>query len=320
MERQQKGYDISKPAFAEMLKEIVDNDHKTAEQGQGSDYVAVTPIVFWTQLFAKYFLHSLCQSHDDLLFYVKKQEGHSDEVIVHRQESATSPGLGDPEIDWHETVFLNMVLHQLDYTLYMAICSKEDDDAPLIIHKKKSMKVYPSPSHHQMKEKGESTKLTYPNIFFTVENFEEEWSEMNLQKNQKVCIEMISTDKARVSFSCVLFFGAIDHYKVSEVYSEKTSSKMNDWMNKWSFGLYKTQSEPIFIHMKGPNGSGYAEMALQSLPDSNSRTSSKSDSATSLRSQLTYLSLPWQDIVLKLMQQFEKPEVARSPILAEYGE
>ena len=36
------------------------------------------------------------------------------EVLVHRQLSKTAPGLGDPNIDWHETVFLNMVLHQVN--------------------------------------------------------------------------------------------------------------------------------------------------------------------------------------------------------------
>ena len=31
----------------------------------------VEPVVFWTQIFAKYFLNSTDENHDDMLFYVK---------------------------------------------------------------------------------------------------------------------------------------------------------------------------------------------------------------------------------------------------------
>ena len=41
-------------------------------------FVAVAPIAFWTQMFVKYFLHINNPSHDDLLFYVRRNDGVDD--------------------------------------------------------------------------------------------------------------------------------------------------------------------------------------------------------------------------------------------------
>ena len=61
-----------------------------------------------------------------------------DAVEVFRRESSNSPGLGDPSYDWTETVYLNMILQQLEYTLTCAICSKTSDKEDVVIHRKVS--------------------------------------------------------------------------------------------------------------------------------------------------------------------------------------
>ena len=40
-----------------------------------SGFVTIAPIAFWTQMFVKYFLHVDNPTHDDLLFYVKRNDG-----------------------------------------------------------------------------------------------------------------------------------------------------------------------------------------------------------------------------------------------------
>lgn len=40
-----------------------------------------------------------------------------------RKDSKKLP-IGDPDIDWEETVYLNLVVHQFDYTLTLAICTR----------------------------------------------------------------------------------------------------------------------------------------------------------------------------------------------------
>lgn len=40
-----------------------------------------------------------------------------------RKDSKKLP-IGDPEVDWEETVYLNLVVHQFDYTLTLAVCTR----------------------------------------------------------------------------------------------------------------------------------------------------------------------------------------------------
>ena len=46
-----------------------------------------------------------------------------DLVEVWRRDSKKLP-IGDPDIDWEETVCLNLVIHMFDYKITMAICTR----------------------------------------------------------------------------------------------------------------------------------------------------------------------------------------------------
>ena len=40
-----------------------------------------------------------------------------------RHDSRKLP-IGDPDVDWEETIYLNLIVHQLEYTITLAICSR----------------------------------------------------------------------------------------------------------------------------------------------------------------------------------------------------
>ncbi len=42
---------------------------------------------------------------------------------VFRKDSKKLP-IGDPDIDWEETVYLNLIIHQFEYTLTLATCTR----------------------------------------------------------------------------------------------------------------------------------------------------------------------------------------------------
>ena len=44
-------------------------------------------------------------------------------VQVFRHDSRKLP-IGDPDVDWEETIYLNLIVHQLEYTITLAICSR----------------------------------------------------------------------------------------------------------------------------------------------------------------------------------------------------
>lgn len=75
---------------------------------------------FWTELFDRYFLDAPPDdSKDDMLFYIKKSTAKSKfqipqtEVEVHRKSAKNLPLISNPQIDWEETVYLNLILQQV---------------------------------------------------------------------------------------------------------------------------------------------------------------------------------------------------------------
>ena len=103
------------------------------------------------------------------------------EVDVYRKDSRKLP-IGDPDVDWEETVYLNMVIHQFDYTLTLAICTRTSPKE-LQVLRRHSQRVYASPSRRKMDTKGDGEEMTYPHICFMVDNFDEVFNsilEMNL--------------------------------------------------------------------------------------------------------------------------------------------
>ncbi|XP_061618709.1 uncharacterized protein KIAA0930 homolog isoform X2 [Phyllopteryx taeniolatus] len=229
-------------------------------------------IVFWTWMFSTYFMEKCAPREDDMLFYVRRKlayvdadnaEGKKVEVEVYRRDSKKLPGLGDPDIDWEESVYLNLVLQKLDYVVTCAVCTRSDA-GDIHVHKKKCQEVFASPSKHAMDSKGEESKMSYPNIFFMIDNFEEVFQDMTVGEGEMVCVELVASDKSN-AFQGVIFQGSIRYEALRKVYDNRVSvaAKMAQRM---SFGFYKF-SGLEFVRMKGPQGKGHAEMAVSRVPD-----------------------------------------------------
>uniref|UniRef100_A0A8B9BH70 KIAA0930 n=2 Tax=Anser TaxID=8842 RepID=A0A8B9BH70_9AVES len=191
-------------------------------------------IVFWTWMFSTYFMEKWAPRQDDMLFYVRRKlsyvsgdstEGKKQvEVEVYRRDSKKLPGLGDPDIDWEESVYLNLILQKLDYVVTCAVCTRSDG-GDIHIHKKKSQ------------------------VF----------SDMTVGEGEMVCVELVASDKSN-TFQGVIFQGSIRYEALKKVYDNRVSvaAKM---AQKMSFGFYKYNNME-FVRMKGPQGKGHAEMAV----------------------------------------------------------
>ncbi|XP_059743180.1 uncharacterized protein KIAA0930 homolog isoform X2 [Bos taurus] len=232
-------------------------------------------IVFWTWMFSTYFMEKWAPRQDDMLFYVRRKlafagsEGALDgrklaeaepevEVEVYRRDSKKLPGLGDPDIDWEESVCLNLILQKLDYMVTCAVCTRADG-GDIHIHRKRSQQVFASPSKHPMDSKGEESKISYPNIFFMIDSFEEVFSDMTVGEGEMVCVELVASDKTN-TFQGVIFQGSIRYEALKKVYDNRVSVAAR-MAQKMSFGFYK-YSNMEFVRMKGPQGKGHAEMAV----------------------------------------------------------
>ncbi|XP_073505325.1 uncharacterized protein KIAA0930 homolog [Phyllobates terribilis] len=122
-----------------------------------------------------------------------------------------------------------------------------------------TVQIFASPSKHLMDSKGEESKISYPNIFYMIDNFEEVFSDMTVGEGEMVCVELVASDKTN-TFQGVIFQGSIRYEALKKVYDNRVSvaAKM---AQKMSFGFYKYNNME-FVRMKGPQGKGHAEMAV----------------------------------------------------------
>lgn len=61
----------------------------------------------------------------------------------------------------------------------------------LQVLRRHSQKVYASPSRRKMDMKGDSEEITYPNICFMVDNFDEIFKDILVRDGEMVCVELV---------------------------------------------------------------------------------------------------------------------------------
>jgi Uncharacterized conserved protein (DUF2045) len=229
----------------------------------------------WTEMFVRSFLFNTHQEaaidSDDLLFFVRKKyvkgsnramPKYSTDIEVLRRDSKKLP-IGDPEIDWEETVYLNLVIHQFDYYLTLAICTRTSPKN-LQILKRHSQRVYASPSRRKMDSKGEAEEITFPQICFCIDNFDEVFQDILVRDGEMVCVELVAKDKDGTNQG-VIFLGSIRYDALKKVYDARQSSLSSKMAQRVTFGLFNSnasQTRCEYVRMKGPNKKGFAEMAV----------------------------------------------------------
>ncbi|VDP62212.1 unnamed protein product [Schistosoma mattheei] len=93
-------------------------------------------------------------------------------MSVFRRNSSNLPKLTDDYVDWEETVYLNLLMQYFVYVVTVAVCTRTGPQEWQIL-KKFSQTVYASPSHRQMNMKGSYEEIVYPDLYFTIDNYEE---------------------------------------------------------------------------------------------------------------------------------------------------
>ncbi|RNA28579.1 hypothetical protein BpHYR1_027479 [Brachionus plicatilis] len=249
---------------------------KNELDSKSDDYIEVSPNegAFWTDLFANFFLCSEKTNknniaHDDMLFFVSRIDSENSKIEVYRKDSKKLPCLTDFNYDWEETVYLNLILHEFEYTLTCAICI-QTKAKELQILKRHSKRVYASPSKRDLQSKGEEELITYPNLYFMVDDFDEAFNEMVVKENEMVCVELSA------KYDCchkVLFLGSIKYDALKKVYDARASTGAKI-VQKMTMGKIN-EKRVEFVKMKGPGGKGYAEMAVSQFKKKNDELKSQ---------------------------------------------
>eukprot|EP00730_Choanoeca_flexa_P012960 TRINITY_DN4814_c0_g1_i1.p1 TRINITY_DN4814_c0_g1~~TRINITY_DN4814_c0_g1_i1.p1 ORF type:complete len:474 (+),score=103.59 TRINITY_DN4814_c0_g1_i1:23-1444(+) len=317
--------------------------------------------------FAELFDIAFVKSHhgDDLLFYVPstEKEGNrkrstsfgkaastktqSERLQVFRKGAAKPlPKLRDPGISWEQTVCLNTIMQHVTYTLTVALCRTSPSGRLSPVHFW-SKQVYASPSYRAMDSKSAGDVITYPKLFFTVDDFDEAFDHFEVSPKLTFSIELMATLGPRQT---VLINGSVMH-------SGEQGGLVAEFIR------YQGQKQPasawlhidhdnlVFFQIQAPgHDAGYVEMALAPVINESGTKSPPSGSASNaptssllgslwrgtgkalgaaralatmvggsntpskdtlekvnFKTFVTYASLPWQDVIDKITSSQPQP-------------
>ncbi|XP_004343079.1 hypothetical protein CAOG_07220 [Capsaspora owczarzaki ATCC 30864] len=204
-----------------------------------------------------------------------------DEPFFVRRSNHQQPAPFDRAINWEETFYLNLILNQFEYSLTVAICRTVKEPIPivagapaavpgqpprtrdrLVIHKKVTQRVYPSPSKRNMDSgKAEETELTYPHIFFTVDNFDEIFSEVYIVEDECLCLEMVAWPHGSPEQKSTVFQGSVVYAALLNAYQAKVKKSTPLYLSL----LARSRGDVEFLMLRGPGGKGEAQVAMSRL-------------------------------------------------------
>nr|CAH8856445.1 unnamed protein product [Trichobilharzia regenti] len=240
------------------------------------DSLVKTNNTFWSDLFSQTFLSSYLVDSvdgpgDDLLFYVQhqKQNEKKPELSVFRKNSPNLPKGIDGNIDWEETVYLNLLMQYFVYILTVA---------------KFTQTVYASPSHRKMDVKGSYEQIVYPDLYFTIDNYEEAFSDCILRDSECLNVELTAYDRAGQVYG-VCFLGTISYSTLKQFYDSCNprsnchfSNHCHQRNNRMTRSFYSYSSSVNnnnnsnnngdnrsvqFMRVIGPQAKGLAEIAIK---------------------------------------------------------
>ena len=228
---------------------------------------------YWTDLFVRHFLFQTEYEvdRDDLLFFIRKNlptgKPGNLAVEVFRRDSRKLP-IGDPDLDWEETIYLNLIVHQLSYTVTLAVCSRTSPKN-LQVLRRFSQKVYATPSRRKMEGKGECEEMTSPHISFAVDNFDEMFDDVVVRDGESVGIELTATDQAG-NINIVLFNASVPYEALKRVYDARASQTVRKRLSQTNlFSLFSGGKHGTarveYVRLVGPQG--HSELAVSKTKD-----------------------------------------------------
>eukprot|EP00048_Salpingoeca_helianthica_P021199 m.10908 g.10908 ORF g.10908 m.10908 type:complete len:347 (+) comp5693_c0_seq2:131-1171(+) len=260
------------------------------------DFVVVEDASTWSGLFDEHFFRA--EDGDDMLFYVK--QGSTDLHVV-RKTAKTEPETGS-NINWEESVYLNLFLQKFKYTLTMVVCVRNETHTKVL--QRIDHVVFCSPSRRTMEDKGAAEVPTFPDLYFPIDTFDNLYAAIEVPPDAMLRVELVA---AAGPVCASVFSGQVPHSALAAAYARANT------------GLARASPAQEFLKLTGPNNVGRAQIAvgylssptatgIRGLFSSLSRALGPS-SDTPLHACMTYASLSLSQLVAAV---FESP---RSPIL-----
>ncbi|KAJ4795729.1 hypothetical protein LUZ62_046975 [Rhynchospora pubera] len=262
---------------------------------------------FWHEMLDLYFVRgnvSKGQEEDDLLFFIRAKNMHGYGFNDHMEDVAPffvrrwAPslekliGANMSEVDWARSFYLNLIAHT-SFSVTVAICSiqalrkHQNGESSLSPVYKVIKTVFASPSRvnfHLDHKKSAETLPAYPNICFSVDDFDDTFDAVVLsEEDHCYCVVLNAHDGAAFPSEteykgsdmtvhsrddttsklpkATLFSGFVSYQMVREAY-DAGHSKLGSIL---SLGGSQTKTDRLF--MRGPGGRGEVEVAVSGIAD-----------------------------------------------------
>eukprot|EP00123_Amoebidium_parasiticum_P000084 comp10216_c0_seq1/m.5035 comp10216_c0_seq1/g.5035 ORF comp10216_c0_seq1/g.5035 comp10216_c0_seq1/m.5035 type:complete len:342 (-) comp10216_c0_seq1:159-1184(-) len=234
-----------------------------SQEAEENGFVRVPSVdlSFWVDVYRLLFVDNFDDTHDDLLFFVRaSREQNEEPIFVARHSSSRLPDLGDVSVNWEETVYLNMVLHCFTYLVTVVVGRRPLMGGSMQHLYKTHKRVFPSPSRTRMDtDKATITEITYPHVFFPIEDFEDCFKDVVCQEGETVCVEMVASSPLGRT---AIFQGSVPYTALLQAYhTKKTNNK------QWEIPFMRTERKTEFLKLRGPRGVGQAQMAVSMLEE-----------------------------------------------------
>ncbi|KAI6656658.1 hypothetical protein LOD99_11253 [Oopsacas minuta] len=238
---------------------------------------------------------------DDIIFYITA--GHGGPTLTVARRESVSP-MTDLELDWQATFYANLVLHTLEYTMICAVGCTNDKNVFNPLHKC-TKRVYPSPSQSRMDKKGKSTTICYPHIYFSVDDYEQTFSEIHVGPDHRLAVEVIATNQ-KFGVSKSVFAGMVEYSLLRNAVDRAVHSR-STLFKKLTATFHASPPSPYeFVRMNGPKGKGHAEVAISVEPvavlHSAITATSVPSSKLPLTCHVTYVELHVDSLVQDIMR------------------
>ncbi len=291
----------------------------------------------WQAAFQDSFISANGIGHDDLLFFVRPDESYptQDQVLL-RRKTGDMPRL-DTLVDWKSTFWLNVVV-QLPCRLSVSVCERIVGDADAQGKRKTIMKavkrvsrtVYAAPFRSNMQVKEMTHELSFPLVYYSINNFEDADLHLTIGPNEWLCVELAAIfthakdedvwydlpggqpqhlndaiqpfPQPKSAAKTVLFQGAVAYSALREVYDAKKSNQASMQMGGRRNVIAQTltsffratpspsESRHEFLMMRGPKGRGQCQVRVEEAGLGN------------LRASLTFLNLPFGAVSSSLFE------------------
>ncbi len=115
--------------------------------------------------------------------------------------------------------------------------------------------------------KGETEEMTYPHLAFTVDNYENIFSEVVVRDGESIGIELVADDPSG-AFSAVIFSASVPYEAVRRVYDARASLTVRKRLSQTNLfslfsGKWAGDSRVEYVRLTGPQG--HAELAISKV-------------------------------------------------------